>query len=71
MNAVPARMTLAPCSYSHCTYYANGRATYHLSGVLLPGWHSIQRVMLYIKIVALAVDVYIYTPCRTPLHGGY
>ena len=43
MNAVPARMTLVPCRYSHCTHYANGRATFHLSGASLPCWRSIQE----------------------------
>ena len=48
MNAVPASMTLILCSYSHCIYYVNSRAMYHLSGASLPCWRSIQRVILYI-----------------------
>ena len=61
MNAIPACMTLIPCSYSYCTYYANGRATFHLSGALLPGWRSIKSNTILYKESLWAVGVYIYT----------
>ena len=42
-NSVSARMTFILCSYSYCTYYANGRAMYYLNGASLPYWCSTQE----------------------------
>ena len=42
-NTVPVRMTLAACSYLHYPHNTIDRAKCHLSGILLPCWHSIQE----------------------------